>query len=240
MQLLAGDIRHERNVILQCIRYVVQHYKLHTAAETSASSSELDNSASVGSTEKDSCIVEMPTSPEGRDLIEAANRGIVKDATEGDMLAVTSSGSDAGIPSEVIAMPGEKIAGIVSADGVEMPKDEITVPCSVDGTDVVIAAKESERSKASSSRIDTSNSKREEDPILSEAVEKLPEKLAPSSPNEDGSVVDALKETSFNVVEARALSEPVAAPKEKIGDALSPSVEGTDVDSGHGGSPTYL
>ena len=28
-QLLAADIRHERNVILQCIRFLVQHFQLH-------------------------------------------------------------------------------------------------------------------------------------------------------------------------------------------------------------------
>lgn len=29
LQLLAADIRHERNVILQCIRFVAQHFELH-------------------------------------------------------------------------------------------------------------------------------------------------------------------------------------------------------------------
>ena len=28
-QLLATDIRHERNVILQCIRFITQHFNLH-------------------------------------------------------------------------------------------------------------------------------------------------------------------------------------------------------------------
>jgi len=42
-QLLAGDIRHERNVVLQCIRFITQHFQLH---EKHGSSSELSLASS--------------------------------------------------------------------------------------------------------------------------------------------------------------------------------------------------
>ena len=34
-QLLAPEIRHERNVILQCVRYVVKHFSLHQSSVSS-------------------------------------------------------------------------------------------------------------------------------------------------------------------------------------------------------------
>jgi len=139
VQLLAADIRHERNVILQCIRFLTQHYQLHetdqqppgtataavpAAANTANSSDGNDVIVDDGNCVTDECEVKGVDVSSGDETYRQNLQQLSCTATT--TTTMTADGSD------VITVCRSEVKNVDLSSATTSPKEHGVSVCDID------------------------------------------------------------------------------------------------------------